>query len=98
MLYGLLLPSGNDAAIAIAEFLGEMLKNYRLPLLKSTYASNVSLFVSEMNKVASNIKMSETTFANPHGLCHFYNRSSCVDLAKLCIHAMKIPLFRGIVN
>src|SRR3990170_255119 len=52
LLYGLLLPSGNDAAIAIAEHV----------------AGSVPAFVELMNAKADELGLSNTHFANPHGL------------------------------
>src|SRR3990172_8144329 len=52
LLYGLLLPSGNDAAIAIAEHV----------------AGSVPAFVELMNEKADELGLRNTHFANPHGL------------------------------
>lgn len=55
-------------------------------------------FVKEMNELARKIGMTQTTFANPHGLANKYNKSTAFDLAKLCIESMKNPKFRKIVS
>ena len=52
LLYGLMLRSGNDAALTIAEYVGGSVDN----------------FVLEMNKKAQSLGMKNTTFCNPHGL------------------------------
>jgi D-alanyl-D-alanine carboxypeptidase/D-alanyl-D-alanine carboxypeptidase (penicillin-binding protein 5/6) len=51
-----------------------------------------------MNRFAKQIDMFESNFANPHGLSNPNNFSTASDLAKLCQHAMKKPLFRRIVQ
>jgi D-alanyl-D-alanine carboxypeptidase len=51
-----------------------------------------------MNELAKKIGMTQTTFANPHGLANKYNKSTALDLAKLCIETMKDSKFRKIVN
>ena len=62
LVYGLMLRSGNDAAVAIAEYVGGSLDG----------------FVYLMNQKASEIGMDQTHFANPHGLDdhedHLFNR------------------------
>ena len=65
-----MLPSGNDAAICLAEEVGKYLcedknKNY------------VDVFVTEMNRQASKFNMTNTTYINPHGLSHRNHKSTC---------------------
>ena len=55
-------------------------------------------FVKEMNELAKKMGMTQTTFANPHGLANKYNKSKTLDLAKPCIETIKDPKFRKIVN
>ncbi|MBI5757428.1 MAG: serine hydrolase, partial [Planctomycetales bacterium] len=64
LLYGLLLPSGNDAAVALAEFVGKDLPANG----KAGKKSSVSRFVAEMNRTAERLGMKDTKYANPHGL------------------------------
>ena len=107
LFHGMMLPSGNDAAIAMAEFFGKVIKENSLPPLridakdKKTVLKNPSpqkLFVNEMNRVAKELGLTETNFVNPHGLNNYYNKSSACDVAKLSSVAMKEPLFREIVR
>jgi serine-type D-Ala-D-Ala carboxypeptidase (penicillin-binding protein 5/6) len=74
LVYGLMLRSGNDAAVAIAEHVGGSLDN----------------FVLLMNKKAKKIGMKQTAFANPHGLDDHENHySTAFDMAILTQYAMK---------
>jgi serine-type D-Ala-D-Ala carboxypeptidase (penicillin-binding protein 5/6) len=90
LLYGLLLPSGNDAATAFAEHFGPRLQ----PDGKKD--DPVAAFVAEMNRQAGALKMEETKYLDPHGLAA--NRSSPRDLAKLAAHALKIKHFAQYVQ
>ncbi|MBM4762994.1 D-alanyl-D-alanine carboxypeptidase family protein [Bacillus sp. B15-48] len=81
LTYGLMLRSGNDAAVAIAEHVSDDLDN----------------FVKEMNKKAAEIGMKNTIFANPHGLDDHENHySTAYDMALLTRYAMKNPTYREI--
>lgn len=82
LLYGLMLRSGNDAAVAIAEHVG----------------GSVEGFVYMMNEKAEYLGLSDTHFANPHGLDHPDHYSTAADLARLAAYAMKNPTFREIVS
>lgn len=82
MLYGLLLPSGNDAAIAIAEHISGSEKN----------------FVYLMNLKAREIGAFNTHFMNPHGLDEPGHYTTARDLAIIAKYAWRIPEFREIVK
>ncbi len=83
LLYGLMLRSGNDSAVAIAEFIG----------------GSVDGFVYLMNKKAEEIGMSKTHFANPHGLDdHKDHFSTAYDMAILTRYAMMDPTYRKIAG
>lgn len=90
LLYGLLLPSGNDPASAFAEHFGA---RFREP--KSTTPA-VDAFVAEMNRQARTLRMAETRYFDPHGLGR--NHTSARDLAVLGATAMQNPLFRDYVR
>lgn len=81
LLWGLLLNSGNDAAMALAEHV----------------AGNEAAFVALMNQRAAELGMSNTRFANPHGLDAPEHFSSAHDLWLATQEALKYPLFRQIV-
>lgn len=81
MLYGLMLRSGNDAAIAIAEHIG----------------GTVDGFAYLMNEKARYIGLESSNFVNPHGLDHPQHYSTAKDLALLTAYALKNPEFQKIV-
>ena len=64
LLYGLMLPSGNDAALALARWGGAVL------------GGDAKEFIALMNKLAGEIGLKSSTFGNPHGLPHPQNGSS----------------------
>ncbi|MCI2241911.1 D-alanyl-D-alanine carboxypeptidase family protein [Adlercreutzia faecimuris] len=90
-LKGLMIPSGNDAAIAIAETLG--------PLLGP--GEPEAAFVAAMNAKAAELGMEGALFANPHGLDNGSHAAdmhcSARDVATMCSYAMKSETFRSIV-
>jgi D-alanyl-D-alanine carboxypeptidase (penicillin-binding protein 5/6) len=91
LLYGLLLPSGNDAAVALAEHFG--------PCLQAGEAGTedgVRLFVAAMNRQAKSLKLAQTSFLDPNGLAR--NQASARDLAVLTWHAMQNATFRECVK
>ncbi len=94
LLYGLLLPSGNDAAEAFAEhFNGRVAPGESPP----GTAEPIARFVSEMNRVAKELGLRESQFVNPHGLPAAGHRSSARDLAKLAQVALTDPTFAKVV-
>lgn len=83
LLYGLMLRSGNDAAMMIASYI----------------AGNEEEFVKMMNDKTKEIGMKNTTFYNSSGLpTPNGNYSSCYDMALLTRYAMKYDLYREIVS
>lgn len=64
---GIVISSGNDASVAVAEHL----------------AGTEASFVDVMNQLASELGLTNTIFRNPHGLPHPEHRSTARDLAKL---------------
>lgn len=75
LLYGLLLPSGNDAAECIADHCGP----------------GVERFVARMNEKAAALGMTHTAFANPSGLDAQGHYSCALDMAHLAAYAMEQP-------
>jgi len=94
LLRGLMLPSGNDAAIAIAEHLGR--RASADPQLSSEAA--VERFIVEMNQTAAQIPMPHTRYVNPHGLTHADHRSAARDQFQLARACLKLPAFREVVQ
>ncbi len=90
LLYGLMLPSGDDAAIAIADAVGGSTDN----------------FVNMMNLFAYRLHLFQTHYINPDGLTYYNaNRqpvpghyTTAYDLVRLASYAMSIPLFAQIVR
>ena len=83
LLYGLMLRSGNDAALAIAKYVG----------------GSVDKFVDLMNKKAKELKMTNTTFNNPSGLDQNKgNYSTAYDMALLTSYAMKLDDYKKITS
>ena len=79
LLYGLMLRSGNDAAVALA----------------IATCGSVDAFVSRMNEKAQALGMTGTHFENPNGLDGEAHYSTARDLAKLCAYAMENETFRA---
>lgn len=82
LLYGLLLNSGNDAAVAIAEHIG----------------GSIEEFCNMMNDKASGIGATNTNFKTPHGLDVEGHYTTAYDLALISKEAYKQPLFRKIIS
>lgn len=83
LLYGLMLRSGNDAAVVIASFIG----------------GSESNFVKLMNDKALKLGMNNTIFRNPHGLDEkTKNYSTAYDLALLSSYANTIPFYKEVVG
>ncbi len=82
LLYGLLLSSGNDAALALAEHVG----------------GSEAHFVEMMNERAAELGLKDTHYSNPHGLDAEDHYSCASDLAKLTCTAMQNELFGQIVS
>ena len=82
LLYALMLISGNDASIAIAEHV----------------AGSTSEFVTMMNNLCKKIGASNSHFANTHGLDADGHYTSAYDLAKITAYALENETFREIVS
>jgi D-alanyl-D-alanine carboxypeptidase (penicillin-binding protein 5/6) len=96
LLYGLLLPSGNDAATALAEHFGA-----RFAAGGGSgdgTGESAKAFVAEMNRQAEKLGMSETHYENPHGLTAKEHKSSARDQAKLARDALALPLIRQVTG
>lgn len=82
MLYGMMLQSGNDAAVAVAEYV----------------SGSVEKFADLMNKKAKELGMTSTHFVNPHGLHDDDHYSTAVDMATLTRAALENGHFAKIVS
>lgn len=81
LLTALLVPSGNDAAVALAQGVG----------------GSQAAFVALMNAKAQELGLTGTRYANPHGLDAVGHHSSARDMVRLAAVAMRDPVFRSIV-
>lgn len=93
-LTAMLVSSGNDAALAIAETLGAS--------WVESGQSAVQAFAAKMNEKAAELGMEQSVFENPHGL-DFDDyagdlHSTAHDVAIMCVHAMQNDTFRQIVR
>lgn len=82
LLYGLMLRSGNDAAVALAEHVGGSVKE----------------FAELMNEKASELGLTNTHFVTPHGLDDANHYTTALELAKLTDYAMNNETFSEIVG
>ncbi len=81
LLYGMMLPSGDDAAVAVADGI----------------SGSQQSFVQLMNARAKFLGLTHTHYANPHGLDAPGHYTSASDLVKLAEIAMRNPIFQTIV-
>lgn len=102
-----MLPSGNDAAFALAQHFGELIYNKKLTREEAnrvySYKFNwhqyfVKYFLAEMNKNAAKLAMYSTNYDSPHGLMNKWNYSTAHDVGKLACQLMKNEEIRKIVN
>lgn len=82
LLYGLMLPSGNDAGAAIAVHM----------------AGNIENFAVLMNEEAARLGATSTHFSNPHGLTNQEHLTTAYDLYLIFNEALKQPKFREVVG
>jgi D-alanyl-D-alanine carboxypeptidase (penicillin-binding protein 5/6) len=78
----MMLPSGNDAAVVLAEEIGSKIYEL-LPKAKKAGKTPFDLFVDEMNRTAHFLGLRQTRYANPHGMAVKGNKSTTADLGKL---------------
>lgn len=82
LLYGMMIKSGNDAAIAVAEHVGGSVEN----------------FIEMMNEKARSLGLKNTAFKTPHGLDANGHYSTAYELALITQYALKNPVFSKIVG
>ncbi|MYY04839.1 MULTISPECIES: serine hydrolase [unclassified Streptomyces] len=88
LLYGLMLPSGCDAAYALADKFGS----------GKTRAARVKSFIGKMNSTAKTLGLKNTHFDSFDGIGNGSNYSTPRDLTKLASSAMKYSTFRTVVK
>ncbi len=82
ILYGLLVHSGNDAALAVAD----------------NYPGGYSAFVAAMNQKAKDLHLDHTTFKNPSGVEQYGHLTTARDLAVLASYALKNDVIAQMAN
>lgn len=82
LLYGLMLRSGNDAAVALAEHVG----------------GSIEGFADLMNKKATELGLTNSHFVTPHGLDDDEHYTTAYELALITDYALNIPKFKEIVG
>ncbi|MDO4297249.1 MAG: serine hydrolase [Lachnospiraceae bacterium] len=82
LLYGMMIASGNDASMMIAEYIGGSVDN----------------FVAMMNEEAASLGATGTHFTNPHGLTDSEHYTTVYDIYLIFQEALKYDLFRDIIN
>ncbi len=88
LLYGLMLPSGCDAAYALADKFGS----------GSTRDARVASFIGQMNATAKSLGLKNTHFDSFDGIGRGKNYSTPRDLTKIASSAMKFSTFRTVVG
>ena len=78
LLNCLMIPSGNDAALVLADYIG---------------GGDIDKFVEMMNKKAKELGCAHTHFANPHGLNDPNHYTTVSDMAKIAKYALTLPEF-----
>jgi D-alanyl-D-alanine carboxypeptidase (penicillin-binding protein 5/6) len=92
LLYGLLLPSGNDASMAFAEHFNDRFPPADDPPETGPAADPLRTnFIAEMNRTAQRIGLSTTGYAQPHGMDSPGHYSSVRDLIKLAREVLNEP-------
>jgi D-alanyl-D-alanine carboxypeptidase len=82
LVHGLMLRSGNDAALAIGRY----------------QAGTDAAFVNQMNTLLRRLDLTDSNFENPHGLDANRHLASAYDLAMLARYGMQLPEFRDTVG
>jgi D-alanyl-D-alanine carboxypeptidase (penicillin-binding protein 5/6) len=93
LLYGLLLPSGNDAAMAIARSMGA-----KSQAKEGASSDSIGRFADMMNARVAQLGLTDSQFKNPHGLDTEGHYSTAYDLASLTWYALHFPTFNEIVR
>lgn len=83
LLYCLLVTSGNDAAVVLADYIG---------------GGDISVFVDAMNKKAQELGLEDTHFMNPHGLHDPEHYSTAYDIYTMASYALTLPYFSEITD
>ena len=83
LFYSLMVPSGNDAAMVLADYVGN---------------GDIKVFVDKMNAKAAELGCTNTHFENPDGLHNKNHYTTARDLVKITNYALTLPNFQKISN
>ena len=83
LLYCLMVSSGNDAALVLADYIG---------------GGDIDLFVDAMNEKAKELNLEDTHFVNPHGLHDPDHYSTAFDIYTMASYALTLPYFSEITD
>ena len=83
LLYSMMVPSGNDASVVLADYVG---------------GGSIDKFVDMMNAKAKELGCENTHFQNPDGLHHDDHYTTARDLYKMTNYALTLPKFEKITN
>ena len=83
LFYSLMVPSGNDAAMVLADYVGN---------------GDIKFFVDKMNAKAAELGCTNTHFENPDGLHNKNHYTTARDLVKITNYALTLPNFQKISN
>lgn len=83
LLYSMMVPSGNDASVVLADYVG---------------GGNINTFVDMMNKKAEELGCENTHFENPEGLHDENHYTTARDMYKIATYALTLPKFSEITN
>ena len=83
LLYCLMVSSGNDAALVLADYVG---------------GGDIQLFVDAMNEKAKELKLEDTHFMNPHGLHDKDHYSTAFDIYAMASYALTLPYFSEVTD
>ena len=83
LFYSLMVPSGNDAAMVLADYVGN---------------GDIKVFVEKMNAKAAELGCTNTHFENPDGLHNKNHYTTARDLVKITNYALTLPNFQKISN
>lgn len=98
LLYAMMLPSGNEVALCLAECFGQTVAKEENKDAISNPMIARKYFIHEMNKNAKELQLTRTKYNNPTGLSDKFNKSTAEDLGKLSAAALKLPYFKTIVS
>ncbi len=101
LLYALLIPSANDAAFALAQYVGSKGESYLTDgsnEAKEQFDKNCKSFYDMMNEEANKLGCKNTHFVNPNGIHAENHYTTTYDLSLIAQKAMTFDIFRKIVS